>query len=138
MRVIRFFAVIAISLLLAACAQTRTITVTEYRDRVVTDTVTLVDIRVVSTYLSHYEKQRGDTILVRDTILKYKILHDIQTETLTEYVHDSIPYKVEVVKEVRKRNGYDRFTSWGFWIFIVLISLRVGWWGFKTFYLRKA
>lgn len=138
MRVIRFFAVIAISLLLAACAQTRTITVTEYRDRVVTDTVTLVDIRVDSTYLSHYEKQRGDTILVRDTILKYKILHDIQTETLTEYVHDSIPYKVEVVKEVRKRNGYDRFTSWGFWIFIVLISLRVGWWGFKTFYLRKA
>lgn len=137
MRVIRFFAVIAISLLLAACAQTRTITVTEYRDRVVTDTVTLVDIRVDSTYLSHYEKQRGDTILVRDTILKYKILHDIQTETLTEYVHDSIPYKVEVVKEVRKRNGYDRFTSWGFWIFIVLISLRVGWWFFKTFYLRK-
>ena len=65
MRVIRFFAVIAISLLLAACAQTRTITVTEYRDRVVTDTVTLVDIRVDSTYLSHYEKQRGDTILVR-------------------------------------------------------------------------
>ena len=137
MRVIRFFAVIAISLLLAACAQTRTITVTEYRDRVVTDTVTLVDIRVDSTYLSHYEKQRGDTILVRDTILKYKILHDIQTETLTEYVHDSIPYPVEVVKEVRKRNGYDKFTSRGFWILVLLLLGRVAWWAFKTFYLRK-
>ena len=137
MRVIRFFAVIAISLLLAACAQTRTITVTEYRDRVVTDTVTLVDIRVDSTYLSHYEKQRGDTILVRDTILKYKILHDIQTETLTEYVHDSIPYPVEVVREVRKRNGYDRFTSWGFWILVLLLLVRVAWWVFKTFYLRR-
>ena len=137
MRVIRFFAVIAISLLLAACAQTRTITVTEYRDRVVTDTVTLVDIRVDSTYLSHYEKQRGDTILVRDTILKYKILHDIQTETLTEYVHDSIPYPVEVVKEVRKRNGYDKFTSRGFWILVLLLLGRVAWWVFKTFYLRK-
>ena len=137
MRVIRFFAVIAISLLLAACVQTRTITVTEYRDRVVTDTVTLVDIRVDSTYLSHYEKQRGDTILVRDTILKYKILHDIQTETLTEYVHDSIPYPVEVVKEVRKRNGYDKFTSRGFWILVLLLLGRVAWWVFKTFYLRK-
>ena len=137
MRVIRFFAVIAISLLLTSCASTRTITVTEYRDRVVTDTVTLVDIRVDSTYLSHYEKQRGDTILVRDTILKYKILHDIQTETLTEYVHDSIPYPVEVVKEVHKRNGYDRFTSRGFWILALLLLGRVAWWVFKTFYLRR-
>ena len=138
MQVIRFFAVIAISLLLAACAQTKTVTVTEYRDRVVTDTVTVTDIRVDSIYLSHYEKQKGDTILVRDTVLKYKVLHDIQTETLTEYVHDSIPYPVEVVREVRKRNGYDRFTSWGFWILAVLILMRVAWWVFKTFYLRKA
>lgn len=137
MRVIRFFAVIAISLLLASCAQMRTITVTEYRDRVVTDTVTLVDIRVDSTYLSHYEKQRGDTILVRDTILKYKILHDIQTETLNEYVHDSIPYPVEVVKEVRKRNGYDRFTSRGFWILVLLLLGRVAWWIFKKVYLKR-
>ena len=137
MQVIRFFAVIAISLLLASCASTRTITLTEYRDRVVTDTVTITDIRVDSVYLSHYEKQRGDTILVRDTILKYKILHDIQTETLTEYVHDSIPYPVEVVKEVRKRNGYDKFTSRGFWILVLLLLGRVAWWAFKTFYLRK-
>ena len=137
MQVIRFFAVIAISLLLASCASTRTITLTEYRDRVVTDTVTITDIRVDSVYLSHYEKQRGDTILVRDTILKYKILHDIQTETLTEYVHDSIPYPVEVVKEVRKRNGYDKFTSRGFWILALLLLGRVAWWAFKTFYLRK-
>ena len=137
MRVIRFFAVILISVFLVACAQTKTVTVTEYSDRVVTDTVTLVDIRVDSTYLSHYEKQRGDTILVRDTILKYKILHDIQTETVKEYVHDSIPYQVEVTKEVRKRNGYDRFTSCGFWILALLLCARIAWWAFKTFYLRR-
>ena len=52
-------------------------------------------------------------------------------------VHDSIPYKVDVIKEVRKRNGYDRFTSWGFWILAFLILTRVTWWIFKTFYLRK-
>jgi hypothetical protein len=134
----RFFAVIAISLLLAACASTKTVTVTEYRDRVLTDTVTVTELRVDSVYLSHVEKQRGDTIHVRDTIFKYRILHDTQAETKLEYVHDSIPYPVEVVKEVRKRNGYDRFTSWGFWILAVLILIRVAWWVFKTFYLCKA
>lgn len=133
MRVIRFFSVIAISLLLAACAQTRTITVTEYRDRVVTDTVE--KLRVDSVYVSRWIKQNGDTIILHDTIFKYRVLHD--TETVKEYVHDSIPYQVEVTKEVRKRNGYDRFTSLGFWILALLLCARIAWWAFKTFYLRR-
>lgn len=133
MRVIRFFAVIVISLLLAACAQTRTITVTEYRDRVVTDTVE--KLRVDSVYVSRWIKQKGDTIILHDTIFKYRVLHD--TETVKEFVHDSIPYQVEVTKEVRKRNGYDRFTSWGFWILALLLCARITWWAFKTFYLRR-
>ena len=133
MRVIRFFAVILISVFLAACAQTKTVTVTEYRDRVVTDTVEklLVD----SVYVSRWIKQKGDTIILHDTIFKYRVLHD--TETVKEYVHDSIPYQVEVTKEVRKRNGYDRFTSWGFWILALLLCARIAWWAFKTFYLRR-
>lgn len=133
MRVIRFFAVIAISLLLAACAQTKTVTVTEYRDRVVTDTVE--KLRVDSVYVSRWIKQKGDTIILHDTIFKYRVLHD--AETVKEYVHDSIPYQVEVTKEVRKRNGYDRFTSWGFWILALLLCARIAWWAFKTFYLRR-
>ena len=137
MRVIRFFAVILISVLLAACAAQKTVTVTEYRDSVITDTVTVTELRVDSVYLSHVEKQKGDTIHVRDTIFKYRILHDTKVETKLEYVHDSIPYPVEVVKEVRKRNGYDRFTSCGFWIFALLLCARIAWWAFKTFYLRR-
>ena len=133
MRVIRFFAVILISVLLAACAQTKTVTVTEYRDRVVTDTVE--KLRVDSVYVSRWIKQKGDTIILHDTIFKYRVLHD--TETVKEYVQDSIPYKVEVTKEVRKRNGYDRFTSWGFWILALLLCARIAWWAFKTFYLRR-
>lgn len=133
MRVIRFFAVILISVFLAACAQTKTVTVTEYRDRAVTDTVE--KLRVDSVYVSRWIKQKGDTIILHDTIFKYRVLHD--TETLTEYVHDSIPYQVEVTKEVRKRNGYDRFTSWGFWILALLLCARIAWWAFKTFYLRR-
>ena len=133
MRVIRFFAVILISVFLAACAQTKTVTVTEYRDRVVTDTVE--KLRVDSVYVSRWIKQKGDTIILYDTIFKYRVLHD--TETVKEYVHDSIPYQVEVTKEVRKRNGYDRFTSWGFWILALLLCARIAWWAFKTFYLRR-
>ena len=133
MRVIRFFAVILISVLLAACAQTKTITVTEYSDRVVTDTVE--KLRVDSVYVSRWIKQKGDTIILHDTIFKYRVLHD--TEKVKEYVHDSIPYQVEVTKEVRKRNGYDRFTSWGFWILALLLCARIAWWAFKTFYLRR-
>ena len=133
MRVIRFFAVILISVFLAACAQTKTVTVTEYRDRVVTDTVE--KLRVDSVYVSRWIKQKGDSIILHDTIFKYRVLHD--TETVKEYVHDSIPYKVEVVKEVRKRNGYDRFTSCGFWILALLLCARIAWWAFKTFYLRR-
>lgn len=133
MRVIRFFAVILISVLLAACAQTKTVTVTEYSDRVVTDTVE--KLRVDSVYVSRWIKQKGDTIILHDTIFKYRVLND--TETVKEYVHDSIPYQVEVTKEVRKRNGYDRFTSWGFWILALLLCARIAWWAFKTFYLRR-
>lgn len=133
MRVIRFFAVILISVFLAACAQTKTVTVTEYRDRVVTDTVERL--RVDSVYVSRWIKQKGDTIILHDTIFKYRVLHD--AETVKEYVHDSIPYQVEVTKEVRKRNGYDRFTSWGFWILALLLCARIAWWAFKTFYLRR-
>lgn len=133
MRVIRFFAVILISVFLASCSQTKTVTVTEYRDRVVTDTVE--KLRVDSVYVSRWIKQKGDTIILHDTIFKYRVLHD--TETVKEYVHDSIPYKVEVTKEVRKRNGYDRFTSCGFWILALLLCARIAWWAFKTFYLRR-
>ena len=133
MRVIRFFAVILISVFLSACAQTKTVTVTEYRDRVVTDNVE--KLRVDSVYVSRWIKQKGDTIILHDTIFRYRVLHD--TETVKEYVHDSIPYQVEVTKEVRKRNGYDRFTSWGFWILALLLCARIAWWAFKTFYLRR-
>jgi hypothetical protein len=80
-------------------------------------------------------KDREKLSRAHDTILKYRVLHD--TETVKEYVHDSIPYPIEVTKEVRQRNGYDRFTSCGFWILALLLCARMAWWAFKTFYLRR-
>lgn len=126
----KHFAILTLSLLLlAACAGPKIVTVTEYRDRVQIDTLERVD----SVYISKVVTTKGDTVHHFDTIYKFKIVN----QTRDVYVRDSIPYEVEVVKEVRKRNGYDRFTSWGFWIFVVLILIRIAWWAFKTFYLRK-
>ena len=135
MKKLIIYAVLAI--LLAACAPPKTITVTEYRDRLQIDTVTVDRDRVDSTYQAHYLYHHGDTVHQVDTIYKYRIKYVDKMQTQYVTVHDSIPYTVEVVKEVRKRNVYDRFTSYGFWLFAILLFARVAWWAFKKFYLRR-
>lgn len=126
-----FFAVafLFMTLCMNACSAPKVVTVTEYRDRVMRDTLTRTD----SVYISHVVRESGDTVHVLDTILKYKYLD----KYAYMYVHDSIPYAVEVQVPVRTRNGYDRFTSWGFWILILLLFLRVAWWAFRKFYLMR-
>lgn len=75
----------------------------------------------------HTIKEKGDTIVLRDSIFVTKYKYVNNTDTVC--VRDSIPYKVEVVKEVRRRNTYDRVVSWGFWIMLgcalVIIGLRL-------------
>lgn len=116
-------------LLQSSCTSPKIVTVTEYRDRVERDTLTQVD----SVYVSRVIREKGDTVHIWDTIFKYKYLDKVRDV----YVHDSIPYAVEVQVPVRVRNGYDKFVSWGFWILIVLLLLRLGWWAFKKFYLHR-
>lgn len=104
-------------LLLSACAVPKVVTVTEYRDRVERDTVTVLD----SVTRDRFVYIQGDTV------------HDIQVLERTKYrdrvktieVHDSIPYPVTVEVPVRMRNGYDRFVSCGFWILIALIAVAI-------------
>lgn len=126
-----FFAVafLFMTLCMNACSAPKVVTVTEYRDRVMRDTLTRTD----SVYISHVVRESGDTVHILDTIFKYKYLD----KYAYMYVHDSIPYAVEVQVPVRTRNGYDRFTSWGFWILILLLFLRVAWWAFRKFYLMR-
>lgn len=133
----RIILYVLLALTLVACSTPRTIAVTEYRDRVLTDTVTEYRDLVDSTYKAHYVYILGDTVRITDTICQYRLKYVDKVQTQYEYVHDSIPYQVEVVKEVRRRNTYDRATSVGFWFFILIIIMRVAWWGFKTFYLRR-
>lgn len=100
----------------------------EYRDRVQKDTVILTD----SVYISRYMREKGDTVFVTDTLFKFKYRDKVRDV----YVHDSIPYEVQVPVPVRVRNGYDRFTSWGFWIFVILMLIRFAWLVVKKYYLR--
>lgn len=117
----RLFYLLTIAMLFVACSAQKTITVTEYRETIRADTVERL--KVDSVYVSRFVFIKGDTVHTHDTIYQYKVLN--HTETQTEYVRDSIPYPVEVIKEVRKRNAYDRFTSVAFWFMFLLLILRV-------------
>lgn len=119
---------LALFLCMTGC-KTQTVIVPEIRELVTHDTISKTD----SVYVAHYIREKGDTVFVTDTVLKFKYLDKVQIIQKT----DSVPYAVEVVKEVHKRNGYDRFVSWGFWILVVLLLGRFAWWAFKTFYLRR-
>lgn len=112
---------------LSGC-KTQTRVVTEYRDRVQRDTLTRTD----SVYVARYVREKGDTIFVTDTLFRFRYID----KTRDVYVHDSIPYEVTVQVPTRMRNGYDRFTSWGFWILLALLLIRMAWWFVKKYYLR--
>ena len=76
----------------------------------------------------HTEKIKGDTVFVHDSVYLEKIKYRDRVDSVT--VRDSIPYPVEV--PVRVRNGYDKFTARGFWlytatVFAVLIFFVVRW-----------
>lgn len=76
----------------------------------------------------HTEKQRGDTIFIHDSIYLENIKYRDRVDSIV--VRDSIPYPVEV--PVRVRNGYDKFTARGFWVFIGIIFLYIAWLLFKA------
>lgn len=111
-----------------ACSSPKVVTLIEYRDRVRNDTVRLID----SVYVSRYVREKGDTVFVTDTLFKIKYRDKIKELQ----VHDSIPYEVQVQVPVRVRSGYDKFTSWFFWIVVVLVFIRLVWWAVKKYYLR--
>ena len=121
----------AICLLLASCKTVKP--VVEYRDHYIHDTTQVVD----SVYQDrvHYIYTKGDTVFKTDSVFLYK--YKYLDRNVVEYVHDSVPYPVEVEKLVPVRSGYDKFCSWFTWIVIALVILYVAWWCFKKFYLHR-
>lgn len=110
---------LAVLLLLSACAVPKVVTVTEYRDRVERDTVTVRD----SVTRDRFVYIQGDT--VHDIQVLERIKYRDRVQTIE--VHDSIPYPVTVKVPVHVRNSYDIFVSWGFWILLALIAVAIAW-----------
>lgn len=108
---------LAAVLLLSACALPKVVTVTEYRDRVERDTVTVRD----SVTRDRFVYIQGDT--VHDIHVLERIKYRDRVKTIE--VHDSIPYPVTVEVPVHVRNSYDMFVSWGFWILLALIAVAI-------------
>lgn len=92
-----------------------------------------------------HSSARGDSIIIRDSII-YRWQHDTlfvdrwhtefrdrwrhDTLTLKDSIHvrDSVPYPVEVPgPTVYIKSGYTKFTSWFFWICIILFILWAAW-----------
>lgn len=78
----------------------------------------------------HTEKTKGDTVFIHDSIYFENIKFRDRVDSVI--VRDSIPYPVEVTKEVRVRNGYDKFTARGFWVFVGVLLLYIVWRLFKA------
>lgn len=119
-------------LFLTGCAP-RIVTVTEYKERVTHDTIH--DARIDSVYKYQYIKEKGDTVWRIDSVFAFRVLY--RDRVKIEQAHDSVPYAVEVQVPVRTRNAYDRFTSWGFWVLLVLSLLCVAWRVVKRYYLPR-
>lgn len=122
-------AFVCIVVALSGCsAQKQVVKVPEIREIRTTDTLTLRD----SVYVSKVIHQKGDTVFIHDTLRVFGVREKINRVE----VRDSIPYPVEVTKEVRVRNWYDKATARGFWALLVVFVAIVGWKVFKRYYLH--
>lgn len=108
-------------------------TVVEYREMQVHDTITQVD--SVWQDRVHVEYMKGDTVVLRDSVYKYvyKTLDKVVEVTKV----DSVPYPVEVEVPVRYVPGYYHFTSWAFWIAIVILIMFIFVWFVKRRYFNR-
>jgi hypothetical protein len=121
-----------VALCFAGCAATpKVVTVTEYKERVVHDTVMKIDSVQVADSIVDKQRERlsGDTIFIEREVERWRTRWRTRVETQTVEVHhaDSVPYPVEVVKEVPKKlNGWQRFiygSGYAFWSLLVLIAI---------------
>ena len=124
-KIVFYFTVL---LLLTGCKGSQPAVVVQYRDRVQHDTIERE--RVDSVRVVRYVREKGDTVHVIDTVEKFRNVWRDRVQV--EHVRDSVQVQVPV----RTRNGYDRFTSWGFWLLLLLLVLRIAWWFVKKYYLR--
>ena len=125
---------IAITLMvigLSSCKQVQYIPQVEYK----TDSVYVEKIKYDSIEIKVKEYGRQDTIFRDSIVVRYKY----RVDTIYSHSRDSIPYPVEVVKEVeRSLNGYEKTMIRLGWCLIALIVAIVGWKVAKLYFKRTA
>lgn len=102
--------------------------------QVITRDSVRVQYRTDSVYLyerdSIFVQQRADTVYLTRYTTRYKDVLRLQHDTIVDTRHE-----VQVQRE-RYVPKYYSVVSWGFWIFVVLLLLRIAWWVVKKYYGR--
>ena len=105
-RIARVVIVIAVAMLILSmfcrCTTTKYVPVTEYKDRVVLKTDSLLKTDSVYVHDSVSVYIRGDTVFKYKYHIQYKDRSIVRNKSDTLIVRDSIPYKVEVNKQLSK------------------------------------
>ena len=103
-RIARVVIVIAVAMLILSmfyrCTTTKYVPVTEYKDRVVLKTDSLLKTDSVYVHDSVSVYIRGDTVFKYKYHIQYKGRSIVRNKSDTLIVRDSIPYKVEVNKQL--------------------------------------
>ena len=105
-RIARVLIVIAVAMLILSmfcrCTTTKYVPVTEYKDRVVLKTDSLLKTDSVYVHDSVSVYIIGDTVFKYKYHIQYKDRFIVRNKSDTLIVRDSIPYKVEVNKQLSK------------------------------------
>lgn len=124
-------AILLIVIGLSSCKQIQYVPMIEYK----TDSVYVEKIKYDSIEIKVKEYSRQDTIF-RDSIVFRYVL---RSDTIYQSHRDSIPYPVEVVKEVKAPlNWYQKTMIRLGWCLIALVVAIVGWKVAKLYFKRSA
>lgn len=109
---------------MSGCAHPKVVVAPEVHTETKTDSSVVADKvqKWDSVYVSHVERIVHDTLLVKDTLIKFKTIDVVREveKVVTREVKVEKPYPVDVVKEVRVRSEYDKFMARGFWLLLLL------------------
>lgn len=105
-KIAKVITIIAVAMLILSmfcrCTTTKYVPITEYRDRVVVKTDSFLKTDSVYVHDSVSVYIRGDTVFKDKYHLQYKDRYIVRNKSDTLIVRDSIPYKVEVGKQLSK------------------------------------
>lgn len=106
------------------CTTTKYVPVTEYRDRIVNKTDSFLKTDSVYVHDSVSVYIRGDTVYKDKFRLQYKDRYIVRNKSDTLVVRDSIPYRVNIIKEKQLSSTDKTFIGLGK-IFSVIIFIGV-------------